>query len=369
MAVLLAQRPLAPRIPAPSLGPPDRANPGTYIERFRATGSILRYAPAELERAIASAERRCSSAKRPKALPNWRRSCHRPRQARNDHHVASDTIDLPEWRIDRPGYRMEQRRAGARCARAADREYAALRTALGNSVLARMRSGERSRSVSNAGAGCRGSWETGICWSISPNIRCTCPRRQENIVASDHRRQEGHTHPTILRDRQCRHSQSQLVRSPSIVRESVGSLVRNNPATARARGYTWSYSDGGLRVTQRPGPQNALGQMKLDMPNPFTVYLHDTPKKGLFDEIHKTFSHGCNGADIAFGLATNLLAPSDWARAKIATRQKRQMPLEKSIPFFIVYLTVVADSETGVRYLEDPYNLDATTVVQIKTRR
>jgi L,D-transpeptidase YcbB len=89
----------------------------------------------------------------------------------------------------------------------------------------------------------------------------------------------------------------------SIVRESVGQLVRTSPALARSRGYVVS----GARIRQAPGPGNSLGQVKLIMPNPYSVYLHDTPNKKLFDEEMRAFSHGCIRVQDAIGLAASLL--------------------------------------------------------------
>lgn len=45
-------------------------------------------------------------------------------------------------------------------------------------------------------------------------------------------------------------------------------------------------------LRQDPAPQNALGQVKLDMPNPFAVYLHDTPDRHLFDTRVRAYSSG-----------------------------------------------------------------------------
>ena len=89
---------------------------------------------------------------------------------------------------------------------------------------------------------------------------------------------------------------------PSIIAESVGKLVRSTPRAARARGFSWSSRGGRLTVTQGPGAGNALGLMKLDMPNAYTVYLHDTPNKALFDKPDRTFSHGCIRTDRALDL-------------------------------------------------------------------
>src|SRR5690606_16584134 len=48
-----------------------------------------------------------------------------------------------------------------------------------------------------------------------------------------------------------------------------------------------------VSIRQRPGPANALGQIKFMFPNAHNVYLHDTPSKSLFQRDARAFSHGC----------------------------------------------------------------------------
>lgn len=149
----------------------------------------------------------------------------------------------------------------------------------------------------------------------------------------------------------------------SIIRESVGALVRRQPALAREKGYEWYRDpDGRLRVTQKPGPGNALGEVKLDMPNPHTIYLHDTPSKELFAKDVRTFSHGCVRVDDALGLAEYLLAGSSWPRERIdqtvMTRKTTSVPLAKPLPVYFVYFTAFADASGTVRFSGDPYALD-----------
>jgi L,D-transpeptidase YcbB len=155
----------------------------------------------------------------------------------------------------------------------------------------------------------------------------------------------------------------------SIIAESVGSLVRNRPQVARARGYTWSYS-GGLRVTQQPGPQNALGQMKLEMVNPLSVYIHDTPSKELFERDVRAFSHGCIRTQLPFDLAEVLLKDAGWSRAEIdtgvAARKTQRVPLARPIPVYVTYMTAATGPDGEVRFLDDPYRLDAAIAAQLK---
>src|SRR5690606_6352977 len=139
----------------------------------------------------------------------------------------------------------------------------------------------------------------------------------------------------------------------SIVAESVGKLVRSSPDVARARGYTWSVDKAGkLQVTQRPGPQNALGQMKLDMPNPYSVFVHDTSNKDLFNEDRRTFSHGCVRAENPLDLAATLLAGAGWTRAAIDqaldARQTKRVPLDEPVPIYMVYMTAAVGADGSV---------------------
>ncbi len=160
----------------------------------------------------------------------------------------------------------------------------------------------------------------------------------------------------------------------SIIAESVGDLVRYSPAAARAKGYTWSRTTSGrLRVVQRPGPGNALGEVKFDMPNAYRVYLHDTPSKQLFAADQRTFSHGCIRVDDAVGLAERLLDGSGWDRARIdaaiRTRRTERIALVTTFPVHVTYLTAFADPDGTVHLIDDPYNLDAAVAARIPQPR
>jgi murein L,D-transpeptidase YcbB/YkuD len=61
------------------------------------------------------------------------------------------------------------------------------------------------------------------------------------------------------------------------------------------------------RLRQEPGLENALGRIKLQMPNRWDVYLHDTPARELFERTVRSFSHGCIRVEDPFGLAALLL--------------------------------------------------------------
>lgn len=139
---------------------------------------------------------------------------------------------------------------------------------------------------------------------------------------------------------------------PNIVAESVGALVRRNPAEARRRGYVW----GGGSYRQRPGPGNALGLMKLDMPNPYKVYLHDTPTKALFEEPVRAFSHGCVRVDRALDFAASLLGRS--ITAEVEHGQTVTLPLNYPIPVYVTYFTADLADNGAVEFHPDIYGRD-----------
>lgn len=155
----------------------------------------------------------------------------------------------------------------------------------------------------------------------------------------------------------------------SIVAESVGKLVRTNPQAARQRGYVVS----GRTIRQRPGPGNALGQMKLVMPNPHTVYIHDTPTKGLFDEEVRAFSHGCIRTQDALGFAATLLATKPgWSRDAIdrvvQSGVTTEIKLDQPIPVYVGYFTAATDAEGHVASFPDIYSRDASVVAGLVDR-
>jgi murein L,D-transpeptidase YcbB/YkuD len=141
----------------------------------------------------------------------------------------------------------------------------------------------------------------------------------------------------------------------SIAKESVAGIVARRPAEAARRGYVFE----GGRYRQRPGPNNALGQMKLVMPNRFSVYLHDTPAKSLFAQSERAYSHGCIRVGDALGLATTLL---EWTRdetdALVASGATMTKALPTPIPVYISYFTAEPSESGGVRYFKDVYHRD-----------
>ncbi len=124
------------------------------------------------------------------------------------------------------------------------------------------------------------------------------------------------------------------------------------------------------RLRQRPGPQNALGQVKILFPNPHSVYLHDTPTRGLFARVRRDFSSGCIRVEDALGLSQWLLQETpDWDRpridAAVASGTETSVTLGPAMSVHLQYLTVVPDDAGGVRFIDDLYERDAAVLAAL----
>lgn len=125
---------------------------------------------------------------------------------------------------------------------------------------------------------------------------------------------------------------------------------------------------GKARLRQRPGPGNSLGLIKFVLPNPYSVYLHSTPQTRLFERESRAFSHGCVRVSDSSALAAYLLAetPSDnegeWdvqsIEAATCGSNTFTVRLAKPVPVFILYGTVVVDSDGAVLFFQDVYGYD-----------
>lgn len=122
---------------------------------------------------------------------------------------------------------------------------------------------------------------------------------------------------------------------------------------------------GRARLRQRPGPGNALGLIKFVLPNPYSVYLHSTPEAQLFARERRALSHGCIRVSDAVALAVYLLEDTGgWDAAAIEAAscgtETLSVRLAKSVPVFILYGTVVIDSDGRVLFFDDVYGYDRT---------
>lgn len=135
------------------------------------------------------------------------------------------------------------------------------------------------------------------------------------------------------------------------VRKDPGYLARNNIRVLNRSGQIiaanqvdWN-NPGGITLRQDAGPEASLGQAAIRFPNSYSVYLHDTPHKDLFDQDQRAFSSGCIRVEKALDLVGLLLADTPgWDKAAIdkvlEDGKTRNVTLAQTIPILLAYWTV-----------------------------
>jgi murein L,D-transpeptidase YcbB/YkuD len=152
---------------------------------------------------------------------------------------------------------------------------------------------------------------------------------------------------------------------------------RRNPAAAIADGFEgvlpngavvgasqidWKAKPFAYNLRQRPGPKNALGIVRFDLPNPFAVFLHDTPARALLEREKRALSHGCIRVKDPLALAAALLRDPLWDEPGLAREAEKAetklIALSAPIPVYVLYLTIHIGADGAIVYDEDIYKRD-----------
>jgi murein L,D-transpeptidase YcbB/YkuD len=122
-------------------------------------------------------------------------------------------------------------------------------------------------------------------------------------------------------------------------------------------------------VRQRPGPGNALGRIRFDLPNPYAVFLHDTPSRNLFARADRALSHGCIRVENPVDLAASILATPDWdvaaLDAEIDLGATRTIELAAPAPVYVLYITAAPGADGSITYADDIYDRDEPIVAAL----
>ena len=176
---------------------------------------------------------------------------------------------------------------------------------------------------------------------------------------------------------------------PSIARGETIPKLRRDPAYFDKQGFEFVTRDGrvvggfseanldavqagSMRIRQRPGAQNALGDIKFVFPNPDNIYLHHTPTPRLFQRDRRDFSHGCIRVEAPVELAKFVLAGDpEWNEERIVGSMTRgrsnTLRLADTLPVVITYRTAaVIDGKP--HFFPDLYRKDAVLAATLARR-
>ncbi|SDU92325.1 L,D-transpeptidase family protein [Pseudomonas mucidolens] len=170
---------------------------------------------------------------------------------------------------------------------------------------------------------------------------------------------------------------------PTIMREDKLPAIRLNPEYLRQHNLNvldsegrplspeqvdWSHP-GNILLRQDAGPRNPLGRIVLRFPNPFSVYLHDTPSQPLFSRGPRAFSSGCVRVEQPMVLRDLLVSPAEKARTEqlLATGVTHEFRLANPVPVLLGYWTVQVDSQGALLYAPDIYGRDPALLKALGT--
>jgi murein L,D-transpeptidase YcbB/YkuD len=127
-------------------------------------------------------------------------------------------------------------------------------------------------------------------------------------------------------------------------------------------------------LRQRPGTNNALGRIKFMLPNPNSVYLHDTPSRELFARQERTFSSGCIRLEQPVQLAEWLLSLDghpdvNKMETLLGTGETRTIYLKKPLPTYVVYFTAFSLDEGNVIFRRDVYGRDRVLIQALRDQQ
>ena len=140
-------------------------------------------------------------------------------------------------------------------------------------------------------------------------------------------------------------------------------LLPKGDAYLRRAGYTINPPGEGVRLVQKPGPTNALGQVKFDFANDYGVYLHDTNSRSAFGRAGRSVSHGCVRLQRPIALAKRLLDGSpEWTPEKVDsvldTEDTTRASLPKPYAVLLMYWTAFPDG-SQLAFRDDVYGWDS----------
>ena len=165
-----------------------------------------------------------------------------------------------------------------------------------------------------------------------------------------------------------------LKKDPGYLKEKHMEVLDGSGNLLNPSNIDWnSYSAGNFPfvIRQKAGPWNALGEVKFMFPNKYSVYLHDTPSRSLFDQQDRAFSHGCIRTEDKWGLFMNLMdEPEVWNMDKIneilKSGETTTIELPKPVNIYLVYMTTVIDPKGNLLFLRDVYKRDQAVLKALK---
>ena len=146
----------------------------------------------------------------------------------------------------------------------------------------------------------------------------------------------------------------------SIIKKEMLPKLVNDPDYLTRAGFEVTQKGDMLIVRQPPGERNALGHLLFMFPNEHSIYLHDTPARGLFAAPRRAFSHGCVRVDDPMRLGELVMGGVErgWTQARLRSLvgdRERTIFLPRPLAIHIEYFTAFVDDSGALQIREDIY--------------
>jgi murein L,D-transpeptidase YcbB/YkuD len=160
--------------------------------------------------------------------------------------------------------------------------------------------------------------------------------------------------------------------NPNYLTEQRIRIYDGNGTELQPTDINWGTEDAvNYDFRQDPGPNNSMGNVKINFPNEHAVYMHDTPTKGLFGENARFYSSGCVRVDqvqdfVAWVLRDN----GDWEPQEIgnvfASGERLDVAVKNPVELHFTYISAWANRQGTVSFRDDVYEFDKAGRVNLE---
>ena len=163
-----------------------------------------------------------------------------------------------------------------------------------------------------------------------------------------------------------------LKKDTNYLRKKGYSLINEKGEEVNAGSVNWRKYKKEIpyKVVQGSGDDNALGILKFNFSNKYSVYMHDTNQRYYFKNAMRALSHGCVRVQEWDKLANYLIKndslnalpstntfKSDSLKAFLKRKEKHYIPVKSRLPLFIRYYTCEGIGGK-VKFYDDIYGED-----------
>lgn len=177
----------------------------------------------------------------------------------------------------------------------------------------------------------------------------------------------GVPHSILMRDKLSKilHDPTYIHRAGFTVYDASGNVIDPDQAD-------WANEGSSYRLRQSPGSHNALGRIKLNIENPYTIYLHGTPDQKLFETVNRTHSSGCIRLQEPNQLASWVLNDSSQYTLEDLEKMIEKgstitVPVKEKINVYFTYQTVWQGDDGEIYFSSDAYKIDPVLEKLLKT--